>query len=76
MNHITNLYNTSMDDFNVDYVWPVIFVSLGAILLFFGTLLWALHEKFWAQILSIIFVMVSIITIVVGSDTAPRNKNA
>ena len=76
MNHITNLYKTPMDKFSLDYVWPVILVSLGAVLMIIGVLVGALHTEFWAQIASIIYVFISVIAIVVGSDTAPKEKIA
>lgn len=73
MNHITNLYNTSMDDFTIDYAWPVFFVSLGAILMVAGVFLGALHKELWAQVVSLFYVLFAVVAIVAGSDSAPRN---
>lgn len=73
MNHLTNLYNTSRDDFTIGYVWPVVFVSLGAILLVFGVFLTSLHKETWVQVLAIVYVIIALIVIVIGSDSAPRN---
>lgn len=73
MNHITNLYNTRMEDFTFAFAWPVVFVSLGAIFFVAGVALGALHKEFWAQILSLVYVLFAVIVIVAGSDSAPRN---
>ena len=73
MNHITNLYNTPVAKFSVEFSWPVFFVSLGAVLLVAGAALGALHKELWAQVLSLIYVLIAVIAIVAGSDSSPKS---
>ena len=57
----------------MDYAWPVVFVSLGAIIMVAGFFLGAFHKELWAQIVSLFYVLVAVVAIVAGSDSAPRN---
>lgn len=79
MNHITNLYNVPTKEFHADFAWPTFFVSVGAIALVCGILLGSLQKEVWAQVVSVIYILLAVLLMIWGADSAPRpwrNLNA
>ena len=71
INHIIKLYNVQLKDFELGFAWPPFFVSVAAFVLACGVGLGAFNPtSYWAQIVSVIYMLVAIFFMVWGADSA------
>ncbi|MBE7527856.1 MAG: hypothetical protein IT526_03210 [Nitrosomonas sp.] len=72
INHITSLYKVPLKNFDYGFAWPPFFVSVGGFILACGIGLGAFNPSlYWAQVVSVIYILVAVFFMTWGADSAP-----